>query len=51
MSKSEQSFEDAWSEGEPPAGAEHAKKKQAADEAMTAEAAEFAASWKDLKDE
>ena len=51
MNQQAQTFEDAWLDGEAPAAPEHARKKKAADEAMTAEAAEFAASWKDPKDE
>lgn len=50
MSK-EQSFEDAWLDGEAPAAPEHARKKRANDDALTAEAAEFSDSWKELEDE
>jgi hypothetical protein len=52
--KTKQTFEEAWREDEdgPTQGQLDAiKKKQVADAAKTAEDAEFADSWKALKDE
>ena len=54
MSKTAQTFEEAWREDEDgmtQAQLDHEKKRQVADAAKTAEDVEFANSWKELKDE
>ena len=54
MSKTKQTFEEAWREDEDgmtQAQLDHEKKRQIADAARTAEAEAFANSWKELKDE
>ena len=54
MSKTKQTFEEAWREDEDgmtQAQLDLEKKRQVADAEKTAEAAEFADSWKELKDD
>lgn len=54
MSKEKQTFEEAWREDEDgmtQGQLDVAKKKEVIDAARTAEDAEFANSWKELKDE